>query len=384
MDGGNFAFSPGQRAALDAIADWLDVYHVADHPIFSLAGFAGTGKTTLARHAVGQAGKAAFMAYTAKAAAVMRDNGCEGARNIHQWLYRSRSARPEITEDLRVTKEKVAAPDTAERPKRLAFDTRPTDDLVEAGIVVVDEASMVDDLIAADLLDLDLPVLAIYDPAQLPPVKGQGSLADGAADAFLSEIHRQAEGDPIITMSMRARQGQPIGSGDYGDRCFVRGLSLEAVAESQADQILCGRNDTRRRINDMIRRNRGFTGWLPEPGERLVVLRNRHDLGLYNGGIATVVGVATGRGATSGRPMVRLVVMPEGEDRTVEARVYPDDFFADFDFGYCLTVHKAQGSQWDSVMLVDESYCFRQHRHRWLYTGITRARSRLCVARVPL
>ena len=50
-----------------------------------------------------------------------------------------------------------------------------------------------------------------------------------------------------------------------------------------------------------------------------------------------------------------------------------------FDYGYVLTVHKAQGSQWDNVVLFDESWAFREHRDRWLYTGITRAAERLTV-----
>ena len=51
----------------------------------------------------------------------------------------------------------------------------------------------------------------------------------------------------------------------------------------------------------------------------------------------------------------------------------------EFDYGYALTVHKAQGSQWDDVIVFDESWAFREHRHRWLYTAITRASQRLTV-----
>jgi exodeoxyribonuclease-5 len=387
MDGGDSAlvWSPGQQEAIDKIDAWLRDYYISSsQPIFKLAGFAGTGKTTLAKYAVRHAAQPAYMAFTAKAAAVMRENGCKGARNIHQYLYKSRGGSPEASEEIRITKEKVAAPAAAAPVKGLSFDCRPTDDLLESDIIVVDEASMVDDAIAEDLLEIGKPILALFDPAQLPPVgEGRGGLLTaGDPDVFLTDIHRQAEGDPIIAISMRARQGQSIGTKDYGDRCFVRSLTLEAIAATGADQLLCGRNATRRALNDMIRQRRGYRDWLPEPGERLVCLRNRHDLGLFNGGIVKVKGVATGRGVSSGKPMVALTVRPEGEERDVPVGVRRDDFYSDFDFGYCLTVHKAQGSQWDSVLLVDESYVFRKDRYRWLYTGITRARSRLCVARV--
>ena len=53
--------------------------------------------------------------------------------------------------------------------------------------------------------------------------------------------------------------------------------------------------------------------------------------------------------------------------------------FDEFTFGYCLTVHKAQGSQWDNVYLFDESFVFREDRQRWLYTGVTRASEKITV-----
>jgi exodeoxyribonuclease-5 len=53
--------------------------------------------------------------------------------------------------------------------------------------------------------------------------------------------------------------------------------------------------------------------------------------------------------------------------------------YDEFDFGYVLTVHKAQGSQWDDVVLFDESNAFGESRARWLYTGITRAAKRLTI-----
>jgi exodeoxyribonuclease-5 len=394
MPDGALLWSPQQKAALGKIEIWSAEYHVTGQQIFRFAGYAGTGKTTLARHALATTlwDRPAYMAYTAQAARVMRQNGCAGARNIHQWLYKSRSRpRSAVCERIKITKEKGALPVAAATEKELTFDRRPSDDLFDANIVIVDEASMVDDTIAADLEALDKPILAIYDPAQLPPINKdngppRGSLSVGDPDVFLTEIHRQAEGDPIIAMSMRARQGLPIGHADYGDRCFVRRLTLELIASSNADQILCGRNETRRTLNDMIRRRRGYCDPLPEVGERLVVLRNRHDDRLYNGGIVTVLSIANGIGVNTGKPVIILTVRPDGENRVVDdVRVYNDDFFAEFDFGYCLTVHKAQGSQWDSVMLVDEHRSFRKSgtHYRWLYTGITRARSRLCVARLP-
>ena len=76
----------------------------------------------------------------------------------------------------------------------------------------------------------------------------------------------------------------------------------------------------------------------------------------------------------------RIAVRPEyftaGEEGVPQAFRRGSDAF---DYGYVLTVHKAQGSQWDDVVLFDESWAFREHRDRWLYTGITRAAERLTV-----
>lgn len=53
--------------------------------------------------------------------------------------------------------------------------------------------------------------------------------------------------------------------------------------------------------------------------------------------------------------------------------------YDEFDYGYVLTVHKSQGSQWDDVVLFDESFAFQDSRARWLYTGITRAAKKLSI-----
>ena len=156
-----------------------------------------------------------------------------------------------------------------------------------------------------------------------------------------------------------------------------------------ADQVLVGLNKTRRLYNGRIRALRGFEGDTPLPGEKLVCLRNEKTKGLLNGGVWTVREVALSR-----KGVVTMRVQPEDiEGKPVKVSVMPEFFLGreeeltwamrrssdEFDFGYALTVHKAQGSQWDDVMLFDESYAFREHRARWLYTGLTRAAERVTV-----
>jgi exodeoxyribonuclease-5 len=158
----------------------------------------------------------------------------------------------------------------------------------------------------------------------------------------------------------------------------------------ETDQILVGRNNTRRAYNMRLRERKGFTDPLPLAGDKLVCLRNNRKKGLFNGGLWNVAERPTTR-----RQILKLRLTPdEGyAGKGVKVSVRPECFtgkieeidwparkkYDEFDFGYVLTVHKAQGSQWDDVVLFDESFAFPDSRERWLYTGITRAAKRLTV-----
>jgi exodeoxyribonuclease-5 len=114
---------------------------------------------------------------------------------------------------------------------------------------------------------------------------------------------------------------------------------------------------------------------------------------LFNGSLWVV----KERGTSRSRLMT-MRVLPDEDDgpaggKPVKVSVRPECFtgaiedfdwkqrkpYDEFDYGYVLTVHKAQGSQWDDVVLFDESFAFPEHRERWLYTGVTRAAKRLTV-----
>ena len=159
-----------------------------------------------------------------------------------------------------------------------------------------------------------------------------------------------------------------------------------------ADQVLVGLNRTRRLYNARIRELNGHENPMPAAGEKLVCLRNDRMKGLLNGGTWTIKGF---RPPING--FIRMDLLPEDESRRrpVEVSVLPQFFDGreeelpfiqrresdEFTYGYALTVHKSQGSQWGDVVLFDESYAFREHRSRWLYTGLTRAAERIVVVR---
>src|SRR6516165_7638758 len=233
------AFSPEQDAALKAVAAWLKAKPGRGNTplVFRLFGYAGTGKTTLAKHlAQGVNGKVLFAAFTGKAALVMRRKGCEQASTIHSLIYKPLD-------------------NNSQQPRFELWDDSPASD---AKLIVIDECSMVDAELGRDLKSFNVPLLVLGDPAQLPPIQGGGFFTEGTPDAMLTEVHRQAQNDPIVRLSMDVREGRSLEQGRYGATEVVRRDALDPARVLGADQILVGRNATRRAYNARLRERRGF------------------------------------------------------------------------------------------------------------------------------
>jgi len=389
-----------QTKAIEAVGQWL---LKKDQPCFRLFGYAGTGKTTLAKYLAENVGTVFFAAYTGKAASVMRAKGCDQAMTIHQLIYNPTDKSKQKLHKLQAelldidpddpTAEKIKSDIQLEedRLKQPAFSLNLNSPIRQADLVIIDECSMVNDRMANDLLSFGAPILVLGDPAQLPPVRGAGFFTNAEPDFMLTEIHRQALNNPIIDLATRVRQGDYLPDGKYGNSEVMSGRpSPEQVMA--ADQILVGANATRRACNTRIRSLLGY-GLEPTPikGDRLVCLRNDHDVGLLNGTIWDVDEV------TNLEDCDRINLSIHGENKAelnIDAhRHYFEGREKDlayweireaqcFDFGYALTTHKAQGSQWDNVFIFDESYLFKGHSTRWLYTAITRAAEKVTICRI--
>lgn len=363
------SFAPQQDAALKAITAWR---RDGGSQVFRLFGYAGTGKTTLARRIAEDVdGAVVFGAFTGKAASVMRQKGCHDAGTIHSLIYRTKEA------------EEGGPTFTLNRSGAAA----------KADLIVIDECSMVDADLGQDLLSFERPVLVLGDPAQLPPVRGGGFFTEAEPDVMLTDVHRQAKDDPIVRMAMTVREGGRLTAGTYGESRVVARRDLDPAEVLDCDQVLVGLNKTRRLYNARLRELAGHTDPMPTVGEKLVCLRNDRVKGLLNGSTWTVQALRP-----PPRPdLVRLDVVPEDDPalrrratdiKVLRAVIIGSDeeiplFLKretdEFTYGYALTVHKAQGSQWDRVTLFDESYAFREHRARWLYTGLTRAAQTITV-----
>lgn len=399
-------WTAGQERALDAVGAWL---RERPSPIFRLFGYAGTGKTFLARHlAEGVDGGVVFSAFTGKACHVMRKNGCHGAQTLHSLIYSpSDKSRAELWE-LEDALEKAREEGDEDRVKELEgkiriekknlerphFKLNPESDLQRAALLVIDECSMVGESMAADILSFGVPVLVLGDPAQLPPVKGTGFFTDHEPDVMLDEIRRQALDNPIVDMATRVRKKERLPYGSFGESEVLRVSHFDNRAvDPEQTQVIVGKNATRHRANELLRSNH-----LPEDvvrgayvaeGDRLICLRNDREAGVLNGQIFSVDDVQQ---ETDFDTVIAHLTEESGEFTTVadmhlatfrgeELDYWTRRSALEFDYGYAITCHKSQGSQWRDVVVVDESSCFRQNAWRWLYTAITRAEDRVRVVR---
>lgn len=383
-----------QETAIAKVSRW---FASTDRPpFFYLAGFAGTGKTTLAKYFAEELGFVVFASYTGKAASVMRDNGCDDASTIHSRIYK----KPEndkqlilaLKEELKnetdpVRQDAIRAEIITERKPQ--FSTLNPESIIRgADLVIIDECSMVDQKVALDLMSFKVPVLVLGDPAQLPPVKGAGYFTGGTPDFMLTEVHRQAQESGILRLATDIRQGKPIDCSGMDDVHIVSWGDLDIAEVANYDQALVGKNQTRHIINDRIRLERGRHNQFPEAMDRLVCLRNNHGIGLLNGEIYEAAG--------SQELYVDAITLSlnVGLDDPMDLMVWKAPFigkeidgledkrrFQEFGYGYALTCHKAQGSSWPRVVVFDQSKVFRDKAAKWLYTAVSRASEELMIIR---
>lgn len=373
-----------QEVVVDGIKKW---FKNKPKQTCSLVGYAGTGKTFLVDYIIEELklpfDKVAFATYTGKASLVLKENNKNFMTStIHRLIY-----------DVEIDKDEVF------------FDLKSKKDLQNLKLIVIDEASMVPENINEELLSFGIPVLYVGDQGQLPPISsGKNKTINilDNPDFKLTQIHRQAEGNPIIKLSMLAREGRKIEYGKYGDKVLVipkASLSDESLINlcSRSDQVICGYNRTRKNLNDKIRKKLGFTSTLPEEGDKLICLKNSWDkeaggYPLINGMTGFAERVSTKKRASDKRDIVRLDFFPDIPDskKFEKLKTLKSDFkgekeelngweyknYQSFDFGYAITCHKSQGSQYENLTVFNEVLDRKLH-HKWLYTAITRSTDKL-------
>jgi exodeoxyribonuclease-5 len=359
--------APQQDQAAKAVDAWRK--DPGGKQFFYLAGYAGTGKTTIAKWLAESVGDVCFATFTGKAALVLQSKGCDGASTIHSLIYKIDNPNSPV-------------------PR---FVINPESPAADADLIVIDEVSMVGEELGRDLMSFGRKILVLGDPEQLPPIEGPGYFTSGEPDFMLTEIHRQAADNPIIRLSMMVREDGRLDRGTYGESVVRTREGMTAQTVLDADQVLVGKNQTRRKYNGRLRSLLGFT----EPhfmlNDRVICLKNDKEKGLLNGSIwrtdkirkqtddETVMEVSP---LDAGMVKVPQLVSThhawlKGEENNLDWREKKK--YQPFDFAYAITVHKAQGSQWNNVCVFDESYIAREDARRWLYTAVTRAAEKVTV-----
>lgn len=402
------ALSDDQKQVFEQVMKWYDE---RTSNLLTLGGYAGTGKSTLVsilarelERAGNREFRIAFCAYTGKAANVLKQKlhkaGIDAdtwglhhyAGTIHSLIYKPLADGNGAVYD---------------------WERKTVDEIADLySLIVVDEASMVDAKMLEDLESYGLPILAVGDHGQLPPVKGVSTLML-EPELRLEQIHRQAADNPIIQLSQYIRENRRLpenwASGDHVRFCTfdeMFGLlePLYATEDINDIAILTYKNATRQSMNYQARcmRNRKHMDLQPAEGDQFICLRNVHGT-LFNGmrGVLETTPQPHQRHWYNGRfffPDDELEV----EGAILSSQIGREKTFSDFDeiavatniqfnswrkvgmlfdYGYALTVHKSQGSQFKHVFLMFErpGHASADDFARWLYTAATRARETLTI-----
>lgn len=362
-----------QRSAVNAIKKWFTSQTKQQR--FILAGLAGTGKTTIVKCIIEELNLAedevCFCAFTGKAAMVLTQKGTP-AVTMHKLMY-------DVSEDPLTHDPVFTRKDRLDKKLRL---------------IVVDEASMVSKEMQKDIESYEIKILYVGDHGQLPPVGDEVNNLMTKADETLEKIHRQAEGNPIIFMAKLARLGAKLPYKQYGDSCIkISPRELTVSMLTATDQILCGKNATRTKLNNRMRSILGFTRPQVQPKDKIICLRNNWLKGFINGMTGTVAetyefdkeAYATEEDWWR-YPCGTMAMSFQSElgenhhnvpyDEGVFVGQKPDfknRYLEAFDFAYAITVHKSQGSQYLYPIVMEEYLGNSQFHAKWLYTAITRA-----------
>lgn len=367
-----------------------------------IGGYAGTGKSTLVKFIIEaldvEPSKVAYATFTGKAAEVLRKKGNANAMTLHRLLY-----------------------DSIPKPGG-GFIRKPKLQL-DYNVIVVDEVSMVPKSMIDMLLHHKVYIIFLGDPFQLPQIdKNETHTLLNNPHIFLDEVMRQAAESEIIQLTMKIRNGEKIDFINGKEVIVAPRASLVTGHLTWADQIICATNASRISLNNQMRKLLGYSG-LPQDGEKMICLRNYWE-DFSEDGSSSLVNGMTGiikNPFESFRMAPMYVKMKNHKMDIIQGEFISDDgktfnsieidkgiittgeFSLDwretyalgklknkigdiipreFTFGYAITCHKSQGSEWGKVLVIEESFPFDKKEHaRWLYTACTRASEKLVLVR---
>lgn len=404
-----------QQIAMESFKKWLKDYHLK---IFTLTGFAGTGKTYLLSEMTKELYKRGIIykvvAPTGKAATVLRTKGID-ATTIHKLIY-------DVVEH---------------KDGTISFERKDDSFFNEFQIVIVDEATMVNQEVYYELLSIDKRIIFSGDIAQLPPVETDDDInfnvfTENKIDAQLTEIMRQTgDENNIPVIAEQFRFGKNVKVGNYGNVIVMYKSSFtnEKLINlyKRADQILCGRNATKDQINRLLKLNPETIDI--EVGDKVMCLTNNdkifvdsnYEIELCNGLVGKCIDITSMKKTFDLKLGFMKFQADIGDEKITDPIPFSlidhktnemyhgksDKYYISdagiykkyvkknkdkndgietqrinqFDLGYAISVHKSQGSEWNNVIIIDESYCFKDKKYNWLYTAVTRAKKNLIILR---
>lgn len=367
-----------QAAAIKTIVKWYKGGRNTPQ-VFYLAGYAGTGKSTIAKFVVDELAKSYDFnvvpaAYTGKAANVLRQKGNPSAITFHGGMY-------------------IPFP----KPNgQVEFHLSLEAPFAAADLIIGDECSMINARMGMDAETFQKKILIMGDPGQLPPIEGYGYWTKRKPDIFLTEVLRQALDSPIIRLATMARKGKtlPLGRWKDNDNNLIESVLYNSSTSEDYNhlmtrtttQAICGTHNHRKYFTRLRRAQDGYEGQLPQRGETLLCCKNDNKLGIFNGCFGTLLSPVNKVSESKilidvkmddlFHPLYKMGTDPhlfQNHFRNTNVQRKPTKGVQEFDWGYILTCHKSQGSEWDDVTVLDDSGVFGEHSTKWLYTAITRA-----------
>lgn len=371
------------------------IFEAASSGVLIITGGPGTGKTTIIKALIriyeSMGCEVALAAPTGRAAKRMAESTACEARTIHRLL-------------------EVEFRDEADGDEGATF-ARNEHNLLDADIIIIDEASMIDMFLMQALLAAIRPgarLVLLGDCDQLPSVGAGNVLHDlinsGCFNIVrLTEIFRQGSESLIVTNAHRINRGEmPVTDARDKDFFFMKregGALISTLAEVTAKRLPATYGvsafdkiqvitPTRKgaagteTLNQLLqaelnppakdKAEKKFRNVVFREGDKVMQIRNNYDLtwdedgkerfGIYNGDIG-VIGKIYDR---------QSYMMVSFDGREVK---YGFDLLEDLELAYAITVHKSQGSEYPFVVMPVTDFPPMLMTRNLLYTAVTRAKT---------
>ena len=381
----NIIYTDEQLELIARIKSW---FYSKERQYFAYTGGAGTGKTSVIKACIEELhlnpDEYIGCAFVGKAVLNLLQHEIP-ATTIHSLIFNTQIEREEYEDDFGRKRYKrsfsFVLKEALQKPYKL---------------IIVDEAPMVNDDLIAKILSFGIKVIFIGDNNQLPPIFGSSSVMQ-SPDYTLTKIMRQSEDNPIVYLSQAVLRGEPLEIGTYGDSRIVPYYDITKDILTDFDQILCTRNTARDQFNDTIRMDiLHRTSKDPVITDKIICRQNDwtsevDGIFLTNGLIGEITDIRR-TGASKGYYTIAFqpdFMERDFEDLKLDLKYMRASYeqkknwgiskYQKFEYGYAITVHLSQGSEYPRVLFADRMYRDREYLKKLRYTAITRAKQNITI-----